>query len=922
MREPMDGTSTTDFALVFKHLTGHAPFPWQIKLFEEVIPEGQFPRSCNLPTGLGKTSLIAIWFIALMSRPEKVPRRLVYVVNRRTVVDQTTEEVENLRTNLETLENKPNHAREVAISTLRGQFADNREWSVDPSRPAVICGTVDMIGSRLLFSGYGVGFKTKPLHAGFLGQDVLLVHDEAHLEPAFQKLILAIEKEQREGERSEDMPWPKLRVMELTATSRGNGLEGQSETPFELTSDEKNPPKVIPDRPTEPIHHVWRRITAKKGIKFHLAKRADVAKRIGVIARDRKASGSAVLVFVRTIADVLTVQRVLSDKKEGVPIAQIQVLTGTLRGRERDQMTTEDRVFARFLHEPKAIPNEGTVYLICTSAGEVGVDMSADHMVCDLATLDSMTQRLGRVNRRGAAAAEVDVVYETDPDPKPKSPTFEKARWNTKAILERLPKCPWAGTENRYEASPLELLNLQITDDERSAAFAPRPRILPVTDILFDAWALTTISPPLVRTPLPGRPSVEPYLHGISDWQPPDTHVAWREEVEVICGGLLEIYNPEDLLDDYPLKPHELLRDRSDRVFEELKKIAVEHPEAPVWVVDTRGQVEVKETLKTLTNRDSDVINYKTILLPPFVGGLNKSGMLDGGQVLKATSDEEEVEQSHEQQTGIQYDVADEWYETTQPAKRRRVRVWNAFQDGMTLEREIRVDNADDEDGEPPSFWRWFVRRPDAVNERSRIAYPLEPHLNEVKHAAEHIVERLDKRLPGNIGIAVILAAFCHDLGKHRKRWQRSLGNDCYPDEVYAKSGQLQGREPLRPRDFLRDHYRHEFGSILDLLDESHSCHGEFKDLSSDMQELVLHLIASHHGRARPHFPMDEAFDSKPRGSSAAALAVKTPRRFARLQRQYGRWGLAYLESLVRAADYAASANPGLWIDEKPKRED
>src|SRR6185295_5691889 len=148
----------------------------------------------------------------------KVPRRLVYVVNRRTVVDQTTEEVEKLRTNLATLENKPSHAREVAISTLRGQFADNREWSAAPSLPAVICGTVDMIGSRLLFSGYGVGFKTKPLHAGFLGQDVLLVHDEAHLEPAFQTLIEAIRQEQ---DRCKE--FAKFRVMELTATSRSGG---------------------------------------------------------------------------------------------------------------------------------------------------------------------------------------------------------------------------------------------------------------------------------------------------------------------------------------------------------------------------------------------------------------------------------------------------------------------------------------------------------------------------------------------------------------------------------------------------------------------------------------------------------------------------------------------------------------------------
>ncbi|MBX9581437.1 MAG: hypothetical protein K2X87_14135 [Gemmataceae bacterium] len=85
----------------------------------------------------------------------------------------------------------------LAISTLRGQFADNREWTADPARPAVVVGTVDMIGSRLLFGGYGCSYKTRPLHAGFLGQDALLVHDEAHLEEPFQKLLKAIECEQR-----------------------------------------------------------------------------------------------------------------------------------------------------------------------------------------------------------------------------------------------------------------------------------------------------------------------------------------------------------------------------------------------------------------------------------------------------------------------------------------------------------------------------------------------------------------------------------------------------------------------------------------------------------------------------------------------------------------------------------------------------
>ena len=58
------------------------------------------------------------------------------------------------------------------------------------------------------------------------------------------------------------------------------------------------------------------------------------------------------------------------------------------------------------------------------------------------------------------------------------------------------------------------------------------PTILPTSDILFDAWALTTIGKPLVDTPLPGRPPVAEYLHGVEDKEQPDTQFAWRDEVQ------------------------------------------------------------------------------------------------------------------------------------------------------------------------------------------------------------------------------------------------------------------------------------------------------------------------------------------------------------------------------------------------------
>jgi CRISPR-associated endonuclease/helicase Cas3 len=841
------------FDIAFAHLTGHPPFPWQRALYEKFIAD-DIPQSCNLPTGLGKTSVIAVWLIALANHPDKMPQRLVYVVNRRTVVDQTTEEVERYKAN------KVPGIPDFAISTLRGQFADNREWSADPSRPAVISGTVDMIGSRLLFSGYGVGMKGRPLHAGFLGQDVLLVHDEAHLEPAFQDLVKAIE-----GEQKRCKEFRPFRVMELTATLRSGGEV------FELTERENAIPPELPAKPSEPIHHVWQRMKSKKGLRFHPAKRDSVATRIGEIARDQwKDSGKAILVFVRTIDDVKTVKAVLTDKKGGMPEDQVQQLTGTMRGRERDALAAADLVFARFSPAPKVVGKEGTVYLICTSAGEVGVDISADHMVCDLSTLDSMAQRFGRVNRRGEGAALIDAVFETDANPKPSSPAFEAARWETKKVLERLPRCGW--TEERYDASPSALgaLMKSLTEAERKAAFAPTPTILPVTDILFDAWALTTI-----RDKLPGRPKLEPYLHGITEWQPPETHVAWREEVGVITGDLLELYSPSKLIEEYPLLPHELLREPSHRAFKHFEVIAKRRPDDPAWLLDDDGKI-TKLTMKQLADKEEkDRINGKTVLLAPAVGGL-ENGMLNGTSKLAD-------------------DVAD-----TAERKRR----WDPEEapDRMRKVLAIEIPGPDGDEGEAGRSWQWF----EIANEGGRSAWkPVDwsVHVGDVVKRTREIVARLP--LSEEIARAVVLAAEWHDHGKKRKLFQAVLGNARYPDVILAKSGRRGGR--------LQEKYRHEFGSLLDVEQ-----HPEWSQLSSEQRDLVLHLIAAHHGRARPHFCIEEVFDPERKQTHAEVMAVSVPQRFARLQRKYGRWGLAYLESLLRAADWAASAEPSEYLEERP----
>ncbi|QYU70092.1 hypothetical protein J4558_08225 [Leptolyngbya sp. 15MV] len=70
------------------------PLKWQTRLYDR-FARGDIPGVCRLPTGLGKTSAIPIWLIALACGA-CLPLRLVYIVNRRTVVDQATDDAKRL----------------------------------------------------------------------------------------------------------------------------------------------------------------------------------------------------------------------------------------------------------------------------------------------------------------------------------------------------------------------------------------------------------------------------------------------------------------------------------------------------------------------------------------------------------------------------------------------------------------------------------------------------------------------------------------------------------------------------------------------------------------------------------------------------------------------------------------------------------
>ena len=865
-----------DFEAVFKILTGYAPLGWQKRLYDE-FSQKRIPSQCTIPTGLGKTNVVAIWLIALLNHSTIIPRRLIYVVNRRTVVDQTTNEVEKLKVNFN--ENKQNldpWFDDFAVSTLRGQYADNHEWSTDPSRPGVICGTVDMIGSRLLFSGYRIGFKSYPMHAGFLGQDALLIHDEAHLEPAFQTLIETIQREQQI--ESTCLPWSKLRVMAMSATTRNNS--DSLSIPFGLDLD---------DIENFPI--IKRRYNAVK--KLHLRscenEKKNLVNEVTNTALDFKNTGSAILIFARHVDDVEKISSELIKflKKEKLQ-ENVVSLTGAMRGYERDELVRNNGIFARFLSDKDRSTDiklaEGSCYLVCTSAGEVGINISANHLICDLSTFDSMVQRFGRVNRFGDKQdSQIHVIHPDSfgkTDKKNELDKLELSRQKTLQLLKDLD-----GNANSAAIHNLD-------KNECMEAFSPKPVILPATSILFDAWAMTSI-----RNNIPGRPPVEPYLHGVAEWDPPRTSLAWRQEVDCITNDIMDFNDldlPRKILEDFPLKPHEILSDVSNRIVSKLK-VMFDNQSIPknVWIIESDGNTTITSTTDLLKelNKNKNRLDYRTLILPPSAGGLSR-GLLD-------------------QKSDNADDVSEQWFINKRQC---RIRIWDDQNPpvGMVLMRTIDTDPNSDEletligESNKHRFWHWFMIPRYAENSARSSKRPVtfNDHTEAVVECATELVKNLG--LPEDLQQVVVASAKYHDLGKQREIWQRSIGNP-NPGIWYAKSGIPENGPRWRPQRL--SYYRHEFGSLLDVSMSDSQSNEEFSQLPESMKELVLHLIASHHGYARPHFPVEKTVDPIHTQEAANEASMAVIRRFVYLQSTFGRWGLAYLESLLRAADWSASSN-------------
>ena len=918
------------FQQKFKDLTGHPPLSWQTRLYRQHFAGNEMdrcPAVIDIPTGLGKTMVMAIWLIARAQHPDKVPTRLIYVVDRRTVVDQATYLALKIHGNCpQALGIEP-----PAISTLRGQLADNRKWSRDPSRPAIIIGTVDLIGSALLFSGYRSSYKRRPLEAGLLGQDSLLVLDEAHLSKPFERLICAIGDDGSfQKTRKGNAQGKPMRVVRMSATS---GNSADSKPPFTLQFD-ANGNLTGEDANDSTIAG---RFGAKKRLTITMLGEKDklvdklASAAIELVAPSNPQHtlviGQRIVIFTRRPDDARTIAETIRKSKKGDFAKAVEVLTGTMRGLKRDELVEKPVFTERWLNgdlKPKDPANQSPVFLIATSAGEVGFDLNADHMVCDATTIDSLIQRLGRVNRRGLGDAQIHLFVE--PPKKGKDDKSKKLEGLDLAIANTIDLL--RGIE---DVSPKNIAVLKASDawtkkadNGRSAyenACSPEPTMVELTDILLDAWSMTSIT-----EPMPGRPEVGPWLRGIANEQA-QTTVAWRAEIELLHGTPSPEKGLQTIFVKHPIRPHESLTVNTGHLLEFLKRVP-KLKDRPSDLMSTRvavrlprGQI-VCRTLQQLSDEPGILYADSTLILPARFGGLDPSGMLDASSIPPAPKNDESEPLSLDVADHSGYEQRDDASPRLRLIIRRTDAGWKTeslpggtpISDRLQLDEEyatstslfadlrksdlrIRLVQPIELDEESDAV-RSLVMLSPVTNKNKNEDQSLDTHVGEVETEARRIADALKLAKDDPVRVALLFAARWHDEGKKADVWQRFVyGSD--------ENGQYKGKSSKSRDPRSLGGYRHEFGSLLRIChpDQYHTA-GCTLPTDADTRDLALHLIATHHGASRPHF--ESAVYRESSTQECDAVHTESIRRFARLQRKYGWWCLAYL---LRCADAMASAD-------------
>lgn len=962
------------FPTFFQALWGYDPFPWQAALAERVAG-GVWPSLLDLPTASGKTACIDIALFALAAQADRptpqrtAPRRVWFVVDRRIVVDEAFARAERIAAKLASARGGPlkevadrlcelaGTDRPVAVARLRGGVFRDDGWARLPSQPAIITSTVDQLGSRLLFRGYGHSMLAAPIYAGLAANDSLILLDEAHCSVPFQQTLRAIQ-------RFRDVPW----------------AEEPLKTPFGFVVLSATPPGDVPPGEVFPgperralLNHrtLHQRLRASKPAELVIVKarkgvRSDplITEAARWAERYVEQGKTRVAVMVNRVRTAIEIAGTL---KESIgERAEIVLLTGRLRPFDRDALLKQ---WTRFLRadRPEAAPKP--VIVVSTQCLEVGADFSFDALVTEMASLDALRQRFGRLDRMGTAGTSPAVILvrdrDTDAAKASPDPIYGLAIANTWALLS-------ARAVDGIVDFGVEKLQAMVEGIDDMAPYSAPPGEAPV---LLPAHLdlLCQTAPP----PAP-EPDVQIFLHG-KERGMPEVQVVWRSDL--VPGQGQRVWLETAAL--CPPVSGEML---SVPLYQLRAFLALDEDADPGGDVEGVGGTDATEAARgrdfllwrgrdrsIVTNDPRRIRPGEVVMLPASygLGPLGQPPVQDGCGLQRLDIWERTLPAAGKRPAVRLTPAALAAWAACPPVSDLLAAAQEADPDREEI--ETRIDAvlnyepvSPDAPAPPPEWWRELLRDTRTGELEAHPAGGVvlfgkkagrraeEPDLfaddddlvsavgREVPHDAH---ADLVRRMAGSMARSCLgdhyvpvfeAAADWHDVGKLDERFQVVLhqGDETAAisaAEPLAKSAAAPAsparRRAIRDAAGLPEGFRHEMVSLQ--VSERYAL-----TAVGDMAELFLHLIASHHGHARPFAPVVPDPAPPPIAGSRNGIAFEissierqalTPPhrvdsgvadRFWRLIRRHGWWGLAYLEAIFRLSDWYASG----WIATSPAR--
>lgn len=932
---------------------GRTAFPWQGRLVRTVLAEG-WPPVLDLPTGVGKTTALDIALYCLAAAPARMPRRTVLVVDRRIVVDQGALHARSLQRKLTEAPDGPlaviadrlralwGATREppFAVAVMRGGVPRDNDWARRPDQPLLGVSTVDQLGSRLLFRGYGVGRNSASIHAGLVGNDTLILLDEVHLANAFAETLDKIRDRFRGVHTA--LP-PRFMVTQMSATVRG----ARAPRAFQLDDADRAHPTIR------------QRLTAAKRAALHVVKVTgdDEPKKLEAVAARavhealaRQAAGARVVAIVVNRVD--TARLAIRQLAPHRAATDALLVTGRMRPIERDRLVEVDllpRAGASRDRTPPARP----LIVVATQCIEAGADLDFDAMVTECASLDALRQRFGRVDRRGdLSSSESVVLCRSDQLAEGfDDPVYGEALGHT-----------WRWLVGHATAGSIDLGISALPASDAQTLLPPVAEVPVLLPAHLDAWAQTSQRPV-------ADPDVALWLHGKAK-PGADVQVIWRAGADVV--GLDEAQRASVIQRLQACRPSAL---EAVTVPLAAARRWLEDHAADAAIADVEGEpAEDDRGARARTPRAPQILRWDGDASAPIAPGDLRPGDLI---VVDASRGGLRQRSFDPEATDAVIDLGDLAQLrgrglATLRLQREALAVWG-FPAAMLDAIPAAEGDDDDRDDLEARVDAWLALWPaaapaqfvgtstewdaargalrsrsrriavagahltvtaptslppetdDAVTEDDdssfrRADVTLAAHSRDVRTLAQQYALALE--FPAAIAADLALAAWFHDVGKADPRFQRWLvgGNETAREPVLAKSASRSStareRQIARQRAGYPAGYRHE---LLSLAMVEH--HGAL-DQAHD-RDLVLHLVASHHGWCRPFPPPvedtadlpvrwqhDEHLLTATTSHPLARLDSGVAPRFWALVARYGWWGLAWLEAVLRLADHRASEQP------------